>query len=229
MMKAAIGIDLCSDYTAIHIHGNEEAVVIPTVICRDRDTEHFFIGGEAYRKTLKGEGILVDKLLRLAARKGTATIGGTCYEGRDLLAIFLKKAVKSALRQQISGEEKEEPEIAELCLAVSGTLEDEDGAVLYAAEALGVPREHFRIIRHTEAMMYYVLSGEKDLYNNDVALFDLSEEKLFYYEMRVVRGMQRASVVGEGEPMDESFNIDILKMRRGGSWETASFWAAPNA
>ena len=93
MMKAAIGIDLCSDYTAIHIHGNEEAVVIPTVICRDRDTEHFFIGGEAYRKTLKGEGILVDKLLRLAARKGTATIGGTCYEGRDLLAIFLKKAV----------------------------------------------------------------------------------------------------------------------------------------
>ncbi len=215
MMKAAIGIDLCSDYTAIHIHGNEEAVVIPTVICRDRDTEHFFIGGEAYRKTLKGEGILVDKLLRLAARKGTATIGGTCYEGRDLLAIFLKKAVKSALRQQISGEEKEEPEIAELCLAVSGTLEDEDGAVLYAAEALGVPREHFRIIRHTEAMMYYVLSGEKDLYNNDVALFDLSEEKLFYYEMRVVRGMQRASVVGEGEPMDESFNIDILKNEAG--------------
>lgn len=212
-MAAAIGIDLCSDYTAVHIYGNEEAVVLPTVICRDRDTEHFSIGEEAYRKTLKGDGVLVDKLLRLAARRGTATIGGTCYEGRELLSIFLKKAVRAALPNPVSRET--EGAETELVITLSGLQKEWREAVLEAAKGLQIPEEHIHIIGHTEAMMYYVLNGPKELYNNAVALFNLSEEKLFYYELQVIRGMQKATVLCEGEPMDEGFSLDILKSEAG--------------
>ena len=206
----AVGIDLCSDYTAVHINGTGQALILPTVICRDKDTEYFSIGEEAYRKTLAGSGVLVDRLTRLAERKGTATISGQRYEAGQLLSIFLEKAVKAALPKgsEFSG-------IASLSIALPKLSEEAIASAVAAALSLGVPRHAVRIIGHTEAMMYYVLSEDKEFYSNTVALFNLSEDKLYYYEMKVIRGLQRQSVAGDGEPMDESFSLDILKNEAG--------------
>lgn len=209
--ETVIGIDLCSDYTVLHRYGTEQVTTIPTVICRDREEEVFSIGEEAYRRTLRGGGVLVDKLLRLARRGGTATIGGTCYEAGQLLQIFLKKALCAVLKT----EEPSFRTVSSLIITLSKNSEDSIGAVRDAARAIGFSEDRLRIISHTEAMMYYILSGEKEFFSSAVALFDLSEEKLFYYEMKVIRGMQRMSVVGEGRPMDESFNLDILKNEAG--------------
>lgn len=209
-MTTAVGIDLCSDYTAVHINGAEQALILPTVICRDKEAEQFSIGEEAYRKTLAGSGVLVDKLTRLAERKGTATIGGRCYEAQELLGRFLNMAVKAALPAGTAVSE-----VAALSIALPKLSEEAVETALSAALSLGLPRSTVRILGHTEAMMYYVLSGDRDLYSSTVALFNLSEEKLYYYEMKVIRGTQRQSVAGDGEPMDEGFNLDILKNEAG--------------
>lgn len=277
----AIGIDLCGDYTSIHIYGKEDALLIPTVICRDKDAELFSIGEEAYRRTLTGGGVLVDKLLRLAAKDGTATIGGVCYRARQLLGIFLTEAVKEALLQNrtlremtaepetaegelliaslnlsketevkketgssgetvsfsqteaaaaaesavsakavkaVLREDKNtdwRAEVSELCVTLPELSENELSAAREALDLLGLPKKRVHILSHTEAMMYYVLSREKEFYNSTVALFNLSEEKLFYYEMKVLRGLQKINVAGDGVPMDEGFNIDILKSEAG--------------
>ena len=206
----AVGIDLCSDYTAVHINGTEQALILPTVICRDREAEHFSIGEEAYRKTLAGSGVLVDKLTRLAERRGTATIGGQRYEAGQLLSIFLRKAVKAALPAGT-----EFGSISSLSIALPKLSEEAISSAAAAALSLGIPKKAVRIISHTEAMMYYVLNGDKEFYSSTVALFNLSEDKLYYYEMKVLRGLQRQSAAGDGEPMDESFSLDILKNEAG--------------
>ena len=54
--------------------GREEAWVLPTVICRKREVEEWSVGEDAYKYTLMGEGVIVDKLLSLAAKEGTSTI-----------------------------------------------------------------------------------------------------------------------------------------------------------
>ena len=213
-MATAVGIDLCSDYTELHIYGKEDTVSIPTVICRDRDRENFSIGEEAYRKTLGGGSILVDKLLRLAMRNGTATIGGTCYRGRALLSVFLKEALSELLFPEeetgtLAGE------LSELVITVPALTEEATETVLSAVAPLGIPKERVHLIGHTEAMMYYVLRCDRELYSSTVAVYNLSEEKLFYYEMKVIRGIRRQSVAGEGAPMEEGFSLDILKNEAG--------------
>ena len=43
------------------------------------------VGEDAYKYTLVGEGVIVDKLLSLAAKEGTSTIGGVKYGGGNHL------------------------------------------------------------------------------------------------------------------------------------------------
>ena len=70
-----VGIDLCDEYTQVNCPEKEEAWTIPTVICRNRNADEWYVGEEAYAHTLKGDGIIVDKLVNLALRDGTATLG----------------------------------------------------------------------------------------------------------------------------------------------------------
>ncbi len=46
-------------------------------------------------------------------------------------------------------------------------------------------------------------------------MFDLSEENLRYYEMKVQRGLRKNMVVAEYEKLEEGFNLDILENESG--------------
>ena len=91
MEKLITGIDLCDSYTQASVLGREETWVLPTVICRKKTIEEWCIGEEAYKYTLVGEGVIVDKLLSLASRGGTSTIASIKYEGIWLLGKYLEK------------------------------------------------------------------------------------------------------------------------------------------
>ena len=73
---------------------------------RSEGTE-FSIGEEAYKKNLTGGVVLVDKLLSLFKKKGSATIEGQCYGAEELLSIFLRSLLKEGEKRI---EEKELPE-----------------------------------------------------------------------------------------------------------------------
>ena len=81
---------------------------------------------------------------------------------------------------------------------------------IYCADFLGLPREQVHVISHMESFVYYVLSQKKDLWTNQVGLFDLSNQRLCYYEMKVQRGLRRNMVQADSEDMEEAFNLDIL-------------------
>ena len=60
-----IGLDLNDDYTQISCYGNEISWTVPTVICRKKEEEIWLTGEDAYAATLIGEGVIVDKLLKM--------------------------------------------------------------------------------------------------------------------------------------------------------------------
>ena len=193
-----IGLDLNDDYTQICCYDKEKSWTIPTVICRRKEEETWLSGEDAYAATLLGEGVIVDKLLKLAAKDGTSTIGGICYSGSTLLKLFIQKMLEYPKK------------VAQLVI----TLQNVDARLLdtlmYCADFLGVPRERVHVISHTESFIYYVLSQKKELWTNQVGLFELSSERLCYYEMKVIRGMRRNMVQAEAQNQEEAFNLDIL-------------------
>ncbi len=205
-----IGLDLCDAYTRICCHDREKSWVIPTVICRKKEEDVWFVGEEAFASTLVGEGIIVDKLLKMVMKEGTATLCGVRYEGIDLLKIYLKKVL------ELPREEFFCDEVKELVITLSKTEVKLMDALMYCADYLEIPRERVHIISHTESFVYYVLSQKKEVWNNQVGVFDLSEDSFHYHELKVQRGLRQMTVVAEDEALEESFNLDILNSASGG-------------
>jgi hypothetical protein len=205
-----IGLDLCDSYTRICCHDREKSWCIPTVICRKKDEDAWYVGEEAYACTLVGEGIIVDKLIKMVRKEGTATLCGTKYEGLSLLTMFLKKILKLPMEEFFCDEVKQ--------LVI--TLQKADArimdALMHCADALGIPRDRVHIISHTEAFVYYVLNQKKEVWSNQVGVFDLSEDSFHYYELKVQRGLRKLMVIAEDEALEESFNLDILDTPSGG-------------
>jgi len=204
MDKLTIGIDLCDAYTQVAVTGREEAWVIPTVICRKKSAEEWWVGEEAYRYTLVGEGVIVDKLLSLAIKDGTATISSIKYEGADLLKRFLKKVL-----DMVRAEYPDTP-VAKVVIALK-TMEMKLMDILMGcAGELGISRENLHIASHTECFVYYVLSQRRDVWGGQVAMFSLSDEDLRYYELKVVRGPRQMTAWAEHEELEEGFSLNVL-------------------
>lgn len=204
-----IGLDLNDDYTQICCYDKEKSWTLPTVICRRKEEEAWLSGEDAYAATLMGEGIIVDKLLKLAAKDGTSTINGICYTGSMLLKLFIRNMLeypkKEFLRDKVS----------QLVITVPRVDRGLLDTLMYCADFLEIPRERVHVISHTESFIYYVLSQKKELWTNQVGLFELSSDRLCYYEMKVMRGMRRNMVQAEAGNQEEAFNLDILASASG--------------
>lgn len=210
MNGLVIGLDLCDTYTRLCCGDREKTWSMKTVICRKKDGDEWFVGEEAYAYALMGEGIIVDQLVKLVMRGGTATLGGVKYEGSDLLKIFLKKLVGLAAEEFFCEEVKQ---LVITLKKVETTLLD---ALMHCADYLEIPRERVHLISHTEGFVYYVLSQKKEIWNNQVAAFDLSEDCFHYRELKVQRGLKQMVVTASNEELEESFNLDILNSSSGG-------------
>ena len=202
MEGLVIGLDLNDDYSQVSCNEKEKSWTVPTVICRRKEKETWLIGEEAYAATLLGEGVIVDKLLKMVRKDGTSTIGGICYTGMDLLKIFLKKLLEYPFK------EFHTDEVAQLVITMHKTDARVTDCLMYCADHLNIPRDRVHVISHTE-------SQRKELWSNQVGLFELSEDRLCYYEMKVQRGMRRNMVQAEAQNQEEAFDLDILNSPSG--------------
>lgn len=89
-MSRNIGISLDDDFTELCIGTEGQERTLPTMLCKKKNSDTWLIGEAAYKATLDGSGVLVDKLLSLLRKNGTATIEHTCYSGEELMERFLR-------------------------------------------------------------------------------------------------------------------------------------------
>ena len=204
MEKLIVGIDLCDTYTQAAVLGREEAWMLPTVICRKKSAEEWYVGEDAYKYTLVGEGVIVDKLLSLAAKEGTSTIGGVKYGGMELLQRFLG-SILAMVRAEYAGQR-----IDELVISLKNLEMKLLEGLTASVEALGIPRGNVHIASHTECFVYYVLNQRRDVWGGQVGMFSLSDEDLRYYELKVTRGPRRMTAIAEHEELEEGFSLSVL-------------------
>ncbi len=216
-----IGLDLCDGYSRlcpVHPGGKtmeelfpeeEKQLVLPTTLCKCRGVGEWRIGERAYETALMGNGIMVDKLMRLVSKEGTATLEGVCYQAADLLYYYLSNLLAAFLGEHAPAE-------------VDGlvvTLRELDvktmDAVMEALEKIGISREKIRIISHTEAYLFYLLRQPVEILANMSCLFDLSEDGMTYFECRLTRGVKPQICYVTKEELEEGFNLNILDTPQG--------------
>ena len=218
MEELILGYDLCNDYCRISCYEpgqlepvdlafseEEHAYVVQTAVCKKREKDEWLLGEEAYKLVLTGEGILVDKLIRLAGKEGTATIENRCYSARELLCIFLKLTLRQAFEKY--GTRR----IRMLVITVQTMNLQLLDTLVSCTDALRIPRERVHIISHTESYMYYVTSQRKELWAHKAVMFDLNSEGLQYYELGMTRGVSPNVARVEREALEEGFSLDILE------------------
>ena len=204
MEKLIIGIDLCDTYTQVSVLGREDVWSLPTVICRKKTIEEWCVGEEAYKYTLVGEGVIVDKLLSLALKDGTSTIAQVKYDGATLLRKYLEKVL-----EMVCAEYPGVP-VAQVVFALKNMEMKLMDELMGCAEYLGIPRDNVHIASHTECFVYYVLSQRRDVWGGQVGMFALSEEDLRYYELKVVRGPRQVTAIAEHQELEEGFSLNVL-------------------
>ena len=217
-----LGIDLCDSYSQVSCFSRESgepepvllgieenSCLIPTVLCKIRGKEEWCIGSEGYRRALMGEGTMVDKLVKLLTRDGTATIEGVCYSSVDLLERFLERIL--ALPREKSGQ----TEIESLVITLQKLEADLLDRLVLACDRLGIPRARVKFLSHTECFAYYAVSQSKDVWVNLVSAFDLTDSGLNYYEMKVSRSRKPQVLEARREALEEGFDLDLLSTPMG--------------
>ncbi|GMO02151.1 hypothetical protein LSA36186_04000 [Lachnoanaerobaculum sp. JCM 36186] len=204
MNPKVLGIALSDISTNLIFYPDDEALIFPTVISKKKGEDAWVVGEDAYALALDGKGIITDKLLKLTRKDGIATIDGTRYEGKEILKIYFREIINAGMEKLY----KEKPE--EVVVAMAGLEEEIVGDIREAFVGLGYQPNHIHIISKEESFIYFVLSLKKDIWNNKVGMYDLSDVSLTYYEMLVNRNSRKLLVNAESENMDEAFNLQIL-------------------
>jgi Molecular chaperone len=192
--KVYVGYDLCEDYTQINCYSfktnepvpisydeDEEHTLIPTLLCLKTSTKQWLFGEEALTCAASGAGILVEHLLKKVSTGEDIELLGQTVSVESLLEIYLRRTLSIVKRYFPT-----EP-ITKLVITLpySDTLLVEK---LYEALAsLGLEKDRVIVMNHTSAYLYYALSQAKELWLNDVGLFDFNKEGLCYYQIRMNR------------------------------------------
>lgn len=77
-------------------------------------------------------------------------------------------------------------------------------------EECGIDRSAVHVVSHTESFVYHTISQKKEVWANLTSLFDLTDEGLHYYEMKVIRGCVPQMIEASHEKMQEGFRLDVL-------------------
>jgi hypothetical protein len=84
-----------------------------------------------------------------------------------------------------------------------------------ALEQLGIGKDRASVMSHASAYLYYALSQDRSLWQNDVGLFDMCKDSLQYYQIRINR--RSKPMIASLVKSDFSQNMDAMHMNANGS------------
>ncbi len=192
--RLLIGYDFGKRYTQISCFNREtlepdtigmgegtDSFLIPTVLGVTKESHEWLFGTEAIKKASKDEAELIEDFWNAAKNGKGIKIYGKEFSSESLLEKFFRKTLALLTAYYPNGK------IEKLVLAVEELEVSLITAIYTAMEAMGLHRDRLSIISRMQSYFYYALSQKKELWMNDVGLFDYSEDGLKYYQLSLNR------------------------------------------
>lgn len=192
----ALGIDFSNDFTQISYMTNEndqptsmstvkgeKRYLIPTVLYKKRELNEWTIGDEANQRFYDDvDDSQIAKNIVTEGMKGLDFIvEDKNYTAQQILDIYFKTLLDYAkLLLEVDA-------INQVVVTVNMPQKDFIEAIHTALEAYGIESERIRVLSHAEAFIYYTTNQKRDVWINDVALFDFNSEHFIYQRLSLIK------------------------------------------
>lgn len=212
-----VGLDLGNQYSQLSYYDDalfeprsisqkegEELYLIPTVLATKKESQQWYFGQDAL--TINEEEqvpVLADFIEKV--EKGEPIL---YYEKEwkpvDILKRYLMKCLNLLTLQFPS------TGIGKLVVSVEHKEKRLLDAIFAALHELGLEKDRVSIISHQESYVYYALRQKKELWLNDVGLFDFSVNGLFFYRIFMNRRTTPVTVGIEKRDFSEQLSYEML-------------------
>lgn len=142
-----------------------ELYLIPTAICKRKQSGQWCFGEEGRRLAESGEGYYAGDLLKRAFQKETVTLDRE-YAAEDLLGVFFRKLLRLALPAEGTAA------VTKCVFSLEEVTEESVEFLQRFAEKLGFSEGQVQIQDHRESFYAYVVSQEPSLWNQQVLLLE---------------------------------------------------------
>lgn len=216
---SALGIDISKDYTLVgysapgmaepdsmSISKEENRYLIPTCMYKLKNVQEWCIGEEAsFRAKDEDNGAnYIDNLLEAVKNKGTYTIEDKEYKAKELLAIYLELVMDKAKTIL------EYDSVSHIAVTVEETEKNVVDTILGKLRIMGYRDENIRMLSHTEAFIYYVINQKRELWVNDVVLFDFSNHHFKYRRLKTIKNRVPGIITVEEEDFSKLMDMSYL-------------------
>lgn len=217
--KILVSIDLCRDYSqiaysntkgkpepeSVSVINDEQKYLIPTVAAKLKDREQWCIGEDVYLREKRGEAIAVYDMLTMVLKEQRVTLGDTQYTGSEVLREFFKGLFVILERNCHIVNPHE----------VVVTVEYPDRILVkvirQVLEELSFPKESVKVLGHSESLIYYMVFQKRELWVNDVFIFDFTEHQFLVRRLGTVRARTPQPVIVEEMDLSSKYTIDMTK------------------
>lgn len=160
---------------------NEKRYLIPSVIWFGAGDNRIAYGDEAVRWGKSGKGTTIEKLIEWFYKGEKIVVDDTEYEPEQLIGKYFSYLFR------LIKENKEIGRPRYVAVTVEKLTEQLIDMLYRILEQEGYSQENVAVISHGEAFLYYGMSREKELFANDVVMFDYNREYFKYRRFGIVR------------------------------------------
>lgn len=180
---------------------------IPTCLAVTEDKREWLYGEEAILSTEQEEGIRVDNIVSRICKQESFSIFGVIFSPVQILEKFFRKTL--VLLQKYYSKDT-------ICKLVV-TLEEENTylieTIYEALGNMGILRDRAFVEPYTKSYIYYALSQKRELWAQDIALFDYSKHGLIYKKIHLNRKSQPIVVACETLNLSKEFSYEMYEKK----------------
>lgn len=215
-----VGFDLCDDFSQISCFNtklfepesicfkdDQSRYLIPTVLGVHNNTKEWYFGDEAIEMAKRQEGVLIENILKSIIDNKPINIYNSTFTGVQILQKFFKKSF-TLLKGYYPSEA-----IKKIVVTIRKVEPNLINTIYMALKNIGIEKDRVLVQSHEQSYIYYALSQKRDLWMNDVGLFELDEEGLKYYQIIIDRKMQPFIAIVYDKDFKDILTYSMVKNR----------------
>ncbi len=205
----AVGIDLAYDYVqfsyctnindepmSLSTNPEDKKYLIPTVLYYREENKTWYIGEEALYNSFSD-------------KKESIKLWDKVETDVNILSVFLSKILEKA-KSHLDFDH-----IENICISIEHYEKIIVNNIYKAFLLLGYDEQKIRVINHDEAFIYYTINQKKELWMNDVVVFDFNKNHFVTRKLHEIKSKTPPILVVDSENLSNDIRFMLLETEHG--------------